>query len=75
MKGDSRAGIEVGRYDPYDAHIIDATNIPEIDEQEHTANCPCGCNGNVLVIGEPEADGAYIASTVSEASLGISIDG
>lgn len=64
-----------GPFSDFRSDIVDATNVPDIDEQEHTLNCSCGCNGNVLIISEPEAEGAYIASTVSEATLDISIDG
>jgi len=64
-----------GPFDGFRADIIDATNVPGIDEQTHGLNCSCGCRGNARVISEPSREGAYIASTVTEESLGIDIEG
>lgn len=47
------------------ADLIDVTNIPDIDEQEHGLDCPCGCAGDALVLSTIDGDGEYIASTVT----------
>jgi hypothetical protein len=49
----------------YRADKVDAANVKGIDADTHGVGCPCGCKGDALIISEPDADGAYIASTMS----------
>lgn len=51
----------------YRADSVDVTNVEGIDEQRHTFGCSCGCKGDALIISDPDAKGAYIASTMDAA--------